>query len=71
MPYPHDTGRANRVGILGWIGRACYRHRFPTDESGPRPGGSTLFQRTVIARGGAVVQDLTQPACTHLGCTPG
>ncbi|HEY2575629.1 MAG TPA: peptide-N4-asparagine amidase, partial [Streptosporangiaceae bacterium] len=36
------------------------------DESGPFPGSNTLFQRTVIARGGAVVQDLTQPACTHL-----
>ncbi|HEY2580005.1 MAG TPA: MMPL family transporter [Streptosporangiaceae bacterium] len=30
MPHPHDTGHANRIGLLGWIGRACYRHRVIT-----------------------------------------
>ncbi|HSZ30095.1 MAG TPA: hypothetical protein VK784_10120, partial [Pseudonocardiaceae bacterium] len=30
MSHPTDTGTANRVGLLGWIGRACYRHRFLT-----------------------------------------
>lgn len=41
------------------------------EASGPWPGSNTLYQRTVVARGGVVVQDLIQPACTHFGCTPG
>ncbi len=40
-------------------------------QSGPWPGSGTLYQRTVVARGGVVVQDLIQPGCTHPGCTPG
>ncbi|HSZ30094.1 MAG TPA: hypothetical protein VK784_10115, partial [Pseudonocardiaceae bacterium] len=41
------------------------------EESGLWPGGNELYQRTLVARGGVVVQDLIQPTCTHLGCTPG
>jgi Peptide N-acetyl-beta-D-glucosaminyl asparaginase amidase A len=41
------------------------------EASGGWPGGGYLYQRTVVARGGKIVQDLIQPACTHPGCTPG
>ena len=30
MSHSHSSGRANRLGLLGWIGRACFRHRFIT-----------------------------------------
>ena len=32
-----------------------------TQESGGWPGTGYLYQRTVVARGGVVVQDLTEP----------
>ncbi|HEY2442248.1 MAG TPA: peptide-N4-asparagine amidase [Streptosporangiaceae bacterium] len=39
--------------------------------SGGGPGSGSLFQRTVVARDGAIVQDLVQPGCPGQGCEPG
>ncbi|HLH57914.1 MAG TPA: hypothetical protein VKV33_02060, partial [Streptosporangiaceae bacterium] len=30
MPGTDDTGQGRRVGIIGGLGRACYRHRVIT-----------------------------------------
>jgi hypothetical protein len=40
------------------------------EASGGWPLGSYLYQRTVVARGGKIVQDLIQPGCAP-GCPPG
>jgi hypothetical protein len=40
------------------------------EASGGWPFGDYLYQRTVVARGGKIVQDLIQPSCDHPGCPP-
>jgi hypothetical protein len=40
-------------------------------DSGGWPGTGYLYQRTVVADGGAIVQDLIEPACGYPGCSPG
>jgi Peptide N-acetyl-beta-D-glucosaminyl asparaginase amidase A len=37
--------------------------------SGGWPGTGYLYQRTVVARGGQIMQDLVQPGCSGRGCS--
>jgi hypothetical protein len=39
--------------------------------SGGWPGSGYLYERTVVARGGRIMQDLIQPGCYGQGCQPG
>jgi hypothetical protein len=39
--------------------------------SGGWPGSGYLYERTVVARGGQIEQDLIQPSCPSRGCPPG